>query len=336
MLGPYDYWAIEYAYKPLDRQAEAAELRKIAARSGDAQLAYGTDEDNFLGIDPDALHFDLGNDVAAFARKRLAIARDLFQRQETRALAEGHDYTVLRRSLGFAVNDVARSVGVLGRQIGGLRTLRDFPGSGRDPLQPVSVGEQREALDVIARGVLAADSFVVSPALQRRLAPDFEERGEAVFGGDGPVATDFSLGQRVLGVQRAVLGQLMSDTVAARIVDSQDKAANPASAFQLSELYGRLQREIWSELATRSEITAARRELQREHVNRVAAAVLKPGAASRADARSLMRIEAQALLGQIQAALGRRKYSAETAAHLQDSADTLSQALSARLQRAGV
>ena len=336
MLGPYDYWAIEYAYKPLDRNDEAAELRRIAARSGDAELAYGTDEDNFLGIDPDALHFDLGNDVAAFARKRIAIAHDLFRRQETRALAESHDYTVLRRSLGFAVGDVARAVGVLGRQIGGVRTLRDFPGSGRDPLQPVSAAEQREALDVIASGVLAADSFVVSPALQRRLAPDFEERGEAVFSGDGPVATDFSLGQRVLGVQRAVLGQLMSDTVAARIVDSQDKASNPASAFQLSELYARLQGEIWSELATRSEITAARRELQREHVNRVAAAVLKPGAASRADARSLMRIQAQALLGQIQAALGRRGYSAATTAHLQDSADTLSQALSARLQRAGV
>jgi hypothetical protein len=128
----------------------------------------------------------------------------------------------------------------------------------------------------------------------------------------------------------------MSDTVAARIVDSQDKASSPASAFQLSELYGRLQGEIWSELATRSEITPARRELQREHVNRVAAAVLKPGAASRADARSLMRTQAQALLAQIQTALGRRGYSGATTAHLQDSADTLSQVLTARLQRAGV
>ncbi|HEX7435856.1 MAG TPA: zinc-dependent metalloprotease, partial [Caldimonas sp.] len=169
-LGPYDYWAIEYAYRPFDPASEPAELRKIAARSGEAELAYGTDEDNFLGIDPDALHFDLGNDVAAFARKRIAIARDLFKRQETRTFTPGQDYTVLRRSLAFAVGDAANAVGVLGRQIGGLRTLRDFPGSGRDPLQPVAAAAQREALDVIARGLFAADSFVVSPALQRRLA----------------------------------------------------------------------------------------------------------------------------------------------------------------------
>lgn len=334
-LGPYDYWAIEYAYKVLSLETEAAELTKIAARSGESELAYGTDEDNFLGIDPDALHFDLGSDVAAFARKRIAIAQDLFKRQETRTFAPGQDYAVLRRSLAYAVGDVARAVGVLGRQIGGVRTLRDFPGSGRDPLQPVSPVQQREALDVIARGLLAADSFSASPALQRRLAPNFEERGDAAFDG-AAVATDFSLSQRVFAVQRAALGQLMSDTVASRIIDSQDKATNRADAFQLAELYGRLQHDIWSELGSnKADITPARRELQREQLNRVAAAVLRPGGTSRADARSLIRIQAQSLLNQIQAALARRTYGADTKAHLQDSVDTLSQVLSAKLQRLG-
>ncbi|MEO7009356.1 MAG: hypothetical protein ABI156_09430, partial [Caldimonas sp.] len=133
----------------------------------------------------------------------------------------------------------------------------------------------------------------------------------------------------------AALGQLMSDTVAARIIDSQDKAVRRADAFQLSELYGRLQQEIWSGLAGRADIPSARRELQREHVNRIAAALLRPGNASRADARSLMRVQAQSLLGQIQSALARRSFGADTTAHLQDCADTLAQVLSARLQRAG-
>jgi hypothetical protein len=71
-------------------------------------------------------------------------------------------------------------------------------------------------------------------------------------------------------------------------------------------------------------------------VNRVAAAVLRPGTSSRADARSLLRVQAQALLAQIQAALARNSYGADTRAHLQDSADTLTQVLSARLQRSGI
>src|SRR5262249_36227909 len=64
-LGPYDYWAIEYAYKPIASEQEEAELKRIASRSGEPELAFGTDEDNFLGIDPESLHFDLGNDVLA-------------------------------------------------------------------------------------------------------------------------------------------------------------------------------------------------------------------------------------------------------------------------------
>ena len=84
-----------------------------------------------------------------------------------------------------------------------------------------------------------------------------------------------------------------------------------------------------------ADIPPARRELQRDYVNRLAAAAAAPGAASRVDSRSLMRVEAQALLARIRSALRRPGLNAETRAHLQDSADTLAQALAAPLQRAG-
>ncbi|MES2101907.1 MAG: zinc-dependent metalloprotease [Pseudomonadota bacterium] len=335
-LGPYDYWAIEYAYRPLDAAGEKAALERIAARSSEPELAFGTDEDNYLGIDPDALLFDLGSDPLVYAKKRLAIARDLFKRQETRALAPDRDYAVLRRSLNFAVNDVARSVGVLARQIGGVRTLRDFPGSGRDPLQPVSATAQRDALDQISRSLFAADSLAVSPALQRRLAPDFQERADAL-GTGAPVVTDFSVSDRLLGVQRALLNQLMSDEVAARVIDNQSKTAQRTEALQLSDLYGRLGRDIWSEVdgGRADDIPAARRALQREHLNRVASMLLRPGSAGRADARSLVRVQAQVLLVRLNAASQRGGINADTRAHLQDSADTLTQALAARMTRPG-
>ena len=54
-LGPYDYWAIEYAYKPLPPgskpEDERAELQRIAARSSEPLLAFGTDEDIFAGVE---------------------------------------------------------------------------------------------------------------------------------------------------------------------------------------------------------------------------------------------------------------------------------------------
>ncbi len=374
-LGPYDYWAIEYAYRPfaagLSAADETAELRRIAARSTDPLLAFGTDEDNSLGLDPESLMFDLGSDVLAFARKRVAIARDLLARQEGRTLREGDDLALLRRSVIYAVRDVSRAATVLVRQIGGVRTLRDAPGSGRDPLQPVPATRQREALDLLTDSVLSADALRISPALQRRLAPDWLERRDALTSTDAAaVATDFSLSGVVLDMQRSVVAALMSDATAARLVDSREKAPDgEARSLPVAELYAQLTRAVWSELDRRDSgiapgtavaaragrdaaaagragvalgsggmadaIAPRRRELQRDHVNRLAGLMLRPQALSRADARGSLRVEARALAQRLDAAVRHGGYDADTLAHLQDSAETLRRALEARLERAG-
>jgi hypothetical protein len=63
--------------------------------------------------------------------------------------------------------------------------------------------------------------------------------------------------------------------------------------------------------------------------------MLRPSALGRADARGLMRVQAQDLMVRIAAASKRRGLSAEARAHLQDSTDTLRQALAAPMQRTG-
>ena len=331
-LGPYDFWAIEYAYKPMPAgttpAAERIELQRIAARSSEPELAFGTDEDNFVGLDPETIQLDLGSDPIAFAAKRLAIARDLFQRQEKRELPPDRDYAVLRRSIGYAINDATRAVGVLVRQIGGVRTLRDFPGSGREPLVPVAAAVQREAIDLITASVLSPEGLTLTPALQRRLAPDFMDRAE------GGVATEFSVQQRLLDLQRSVLNYLMSDVIAVRILDGVGKFDKPSDAYQLTELHQRLATDVWTELAAGNAITPARRDLQRDHVNRLSLAVVRPSGSGRADVRGVMREQARALLARLDDALRKRSaIDIATRAHLADSADTLRQALAATLQR---
>ncbi len=331
-LGPYDHWAIEYAYRPLDALDEAQEraaLQRIAARSGEPQLAYGTDEDNSLGIDPESLTFDLGDDPVAFGRLRLAMARELLDRQETRVPGPDEGWSVLRRAVRYAVRDAAAAAGVMARQIGGVRLLRDQPGSGRDPLQPVDAAVQRAALDALLEGVLAPGAFAVSPALQRRLAADFS---------DGP-GSDFSLAQTVTRMQRTLLGRLMSEDVALRLFDSADKLP-PGAAFGAGELLRRLREGLWRAAPADPGAAALQRDLQREHVSLLAAAVLRPTTA-RADLRVLHRAEARALRQQLTQALERAGAAgvagvagADLAlAHLQDCLDSLEEALAARVQR---
>jgi hypothetical protein len=125
----------------------------------------------------------------------------------------------------------------------------------------------------------------------------------------------------------------MTDGLATRILESAEKMPE-GKAFRLSELYGRLTREIWSELYSgKGDIPGPRRELQRDHVNRLAIQVVRPGS-SRADTRSLLRMEAQGLLKKLEAASKRAGLSAESRAHIADATESLKLALAAKVQRA--
>ncbi len=80
--GPYDAWAIEYAYRVFAREDDATALSKLAARSGEPGLAFSNDrdagEDDLAGVDPEVNRRDLGSDPLAFARRRFALSRELW------------------------------------------------------------------------------------------------------------------------------------------------------------------------------------------------------------------------------------------------------------------
>ena len=79
-----------------------------------------------------------------------------------------------------------------------------------------------------------------------------------------------------------------------------------------------------------------RRNLQREHLKRMAGSLLKPSATLPADARSLLRENARGLAATLRTAQAKPGLSKETRAHYAESLNTLEEALKAPLQRAGV
>jgi hypothetical protein len=330
-LGPYDYWAIDYGYREIAPEQEVAELRKIAARSSEPLLAYATDEDSSFGIDPEANQGDLSSDPLRFARRRLLLARELWDRWQDRELKEGESYVVLRRTVGRGLIVIGQSSATVAKYIGGVSTSRDHAGSPHPPLNPATAAQQREALAIIETGLFSADSFRFKPAFMRRLQVDYLD-GSDLFSSAG---VDYSLPGQVLRIQREVLGQLMSDGVAQRIIDSEVKLDDPKGGFHLAELYGSLHRSIWVELRTGQEITGLRRSLQREHLARIATALVRASPSTPADARALLRQDARALRDELKAAPVKR-WSKESQAHIAESLTTLDEALKASLQRQGI
>ncbi len=330
-LGPYDYWAIEYAYKPIDAVNEKNELQKIAARSAEPQFAFGTDNEagyggTAEGVDPEVNRRDLGSDPLAFYQHRLQLSRELWDRLQDKQLKPGESYDVLRRNFDAALDQVKLAANLSAKYIGGLVSVRDHAGSPRAPLTPIEVGKQRRALKLLETGVFSADSFKFRPEFMRRLTTD---HFEAV------VNPDYSLSGQIISLQRSVLDQVMNENVAARIVDSESKLDQPNQALKLSELFDTLQNAIWSELRTGGDINGLRRNLQREHLRRVANSLIRPSAGP-ADVRSLLRENAKHLQSGIQAALAKPGMSKEARAHLNESLETLNEAIKAPMQRLGV
>lgn len=325
-LGPYDYWAIEYAYKPIAPDQEKEELARIASRSNEPLLAFGTDDEAYGALsDPDVNLFDLGSDPLAYFQKRLAISRELWDRVQNRKLKPGESYESLRRSFVYGFDQFARTMPVVVKYVGGVTHLRDHAGSGRASFTPVPVERQRDALKLLTNNLFKADSFKFSPSLLSRLS------GNQLMYRYRP---DFSVNSSVLYLQIYALDQLLSDVVAGRLLDSQEKVDNPKQALSLDELYTTVQAAVWSELKAGKDIPGMRRSLQREHLKRLTATLLRSSPYMRADARSLQRLHAQELQRDIQKALA-GTLSAEARAHLAECNETLSLALKAPMLRTG-
>lgn len=329
-LGPYDYWAIEYAYKPIEPGQEKVELGRIAARSTEPLLAYADDADaggipGNDGMDPLANRFDLGDDPLDYFKKRLVLSRELWQRVQERTPQPGDDALRQRRALLGGFRQLGRSAELVGKYVGGMHTLRDLPGTtGRPNFAPVDPAQQREALQFLAKGLFNADSFRFKPEFLTSLSPDYNEweRGGLV-----------SIPAAVLQVQTVALDRLLGPGTATRLLDlplyvPEGKRRNLIS---LPEVYGTLQESIWSELKSGNDIERLRRNLQREHLKRVQTLLTRGSPTLPPDALSLLRQNAVDLQQELQRASTRGRLSVEARAHVKDSLALLTEALKASM-----
>lgn len=333
-LGPYDFWAIEYGYKPIEPAQEAEELARIAAKGhGNPQLAYATDQDAGFGgpmegMDPTVHRRDLGADPLAYAAKRVTLSQELWGRLQAQPLKQGQDFSRRRAIFQGSLGQVSNASILATKYIGGVHFAYDGPGSATAPLTPVSGARQREALRLLERALFNVDAFRFKPDFLATLVPNSLQRGM------NP-APDYSLTNNVLALHRRTLAQLFQPAVMQRILDAPDKLANPKEAFRLSELYDGLQNAIWSELRTGKDIGVLRRNLQREHLAALVGQVLR-GNGAPADARALARQSLRGLQAQLRAAQVKPGFSKEAKAHFADCLATLDEALKAGLQRTAI
>ncbi|MGD1846854.1 MAG: zinc-dependent metalloprotease [Salibacteraceae bacterium] len=264
--GPYDMWAIAYGYAPAlaDPEAEAQRMKTLLDRSIEPALAYGNDADDMRapgkGIDPRRMIFDLSNDPVAYAVQRLTMVENTYPGLVDKYTTDESSYQALLNAYRVLSREQLVSLNVISRQLGGVHVNRAAPGqdSTAIPYQPVPAELQKRAMSELRQWAFAPDALQVPTSLYNMLQP--QRRGFNHF----RRSEDPRVHDRVLGIQKQVLNQLLHPNVLKRMTDSEAYG----NTYELEQFMTDLTSAIFSDDLNR-EVNGFRQNLQVEYVIRL-------------------------------------------------------------------
>ena len=260
-VGPYDIWAIEFAYTP---NMSEDEIAKILDRSTEPELAFGNDADDmrssFRGIDPRVMIYDLSNDPIRFSIDRFKLNERIMGELKDKFLKDGSNYDDFRRGYYVLSSSSATAGTVISRFIGGVYVDRSLVGQegGTKPYTPVSYDDQKRAFNALEKYIFAPNSFSVSNDIYNYLAKS--RRGFAFSSGP----EDPKIHDQVIGYQTRVLSHLLHPNTLQRIIDSELYG----NQYKLTEFMTDLNDAIFK-ADINSNINTFRQNLQAVYVTRL-------------------------------------------------------------------
>jgi len=335
-IGPYDMWAIEYGYT-LNKK----DLPEILKQSVKPEHAYATDEDTW-GPDPYARRYDFGKDVHNYARSRMRLAEYHRARILDKFVEEGDSWAKARRGYEITLGTQASSLSMMSNWVGGSYVTRAKKGESGDQIPVVSVEaeKQREALEWVIDHSFYDESYGLTPELLQYMTVEkwWDGGGSSIF-----ADPTWPVHDRIMGIQASVMTQLLNPTTLQRAYDNEFRTPDDQDVLSLAEMMGKITESVWSEVTGRVEkrhttrkpmVSSLRRNLQREHLNRLIdltradqgyTAAFKP-------ITNLSLSHLRDLKGRIGKTLdsANSKVDAYTRAHLQEAHERISQVLDAQ------
>lgn len=273
VIGPYDYWAIEYGYTTDDKK-----LPEIVKRVAESGLAFATDEDT-SGPDPYVILFDLGDDLIAWGDRQVNLVNALRAELLDRAVKDGQPWYTARDLWEMLMYEQTGAINAVARYVGGIDTNRHRKGdpNGQPPLVPVSAERQREAMEWLITNSFKDEAFGITAEIMPYLAVDSMRH----WGNNSNAAQqEYPIHDRILNVQRGVLVRMLNPSTLRRVYDAEMMVPADQDAYTLPEHMTMVTEAVWSEVlepeASSTKFTnrtpmisSLRRNLQREYVTRL-------------------------------------------------------------------
>jgi hypothetical protein len=330
--GPYDMWAIEFGYT-------FGDVKEVLKRVAEPELVYGTDEDTG-GSDPYIQRYDFAGDPLEYCKNQVELAKWHRGRLLDNYVKDGESWSKLRRGYEMTLGMQTRCIAIMGPWIGGAHVNRDRKGdpNGRSPVVPVEAGKQRDALKFIVEQTFRDEAFGLSPQLLEKMTVDkwLDEGGV----GEARQENAWPIHDRISGVQASALTRIMNPTTLRRVFDNEFRVPADQDALTVPEVLDTVGNAVWSELdgstsgsftARKPMISSLRRNLQREHVDRLIDLSLKglgSGAASK-PVQTLATAELRELKGKLDKFKDASGLDPYSKSHLQEALVRVSKVLDA-------
>ncbi|NND98745.1 MAG: hypothetical protein HKN47_15600, partial [Pirellulaceae bacterium] len=335
-IGPYDFWAIEYGYTFDDKK-----LPEILKRCSEPALQYATDEDT-SGPDPLARRYDFSKDPLDYAKEQMKLVKLYRGRILEKFVKDGDSWAKARRGYELTLGLQTRSASMMANWVGGAFVNRDKKGDpgDRPPVEVVPADQQRAALKFVIETSFNDEAYGLTPKLLERMSVDKWLDSGFSHGMSSEAA--WPIHDRILGVQASALTWLMNPTTLRRVYDNELRLPEDEDALTLPELLDTINKAVWNELDKdcpegrndrKPMISSLRRNLQREHMQRLVDLVLETSddTAAYKPISNLARMELRTLASRIEASIDKcgKKMDAYSLAHLTEIKERISRALDA-------
>lgn len=217
-VGPYDEWAIQFGYTPFKSEQEAKDLLNQSTKP---ELIFGNDADDMRSpgkaIDPRVMIGDLSNDQIGYSIDRFELVNNMMKDVKEKFTKNGESYQELRRAYTLLSGQRATAANVISRFIGGVYVDRAMAGQegGTQPYTPVSLQDQKRAMNALSKYVFAPNAFDAPNDLYNYLA--MQRRGYNFFRSP----EDPKIHEQVLTYQKNVLRHVLHPNTLQRISDSE-------------------------------------------------------------------------------------------------------------------
>ena len=335
-IGPYDFWAIEYGYTSDDKK-----LPEILKRCSEPELQYATDEDT-SGPDPLARRYDFGKDPLAYATEQMKLVKVYRDRILDKFVKDGESWARARRGYELTLSLQTRAASMMANWVGGAFVNRDKKGDpgDRPPVEVVPAEHQRVALKFVIDTTFNDEAYGLTPKLLERMTVDKWLDGGFSLGSSNEAT--WPIHDRILGVQASALTWLMNPTTLRRVYDNELRLPHDQDALTLPELLNTINAAVWTEIDVecpdgrndrKPMISSLRRNLQREHMQRLVDLILDTGddTAASKPISNLARMELRSLVDRIDKRLKKcgAKMDAYSKAHLIETKERIARALEA-------